>query len=142
VHEWKGTFRDTPAEFYFTSVTGHVYSLDFTKQYNSWDIDPLQLFEATTMKSESNPKMHLTHHLQTCAKGVDYLVLWLDCDREGENICFEVIENCLPNMKHPQVGDKMSHVLRAKFSGRLSKILLGIHPLLTYYCSYYKGRCA
>lgn len=117
MHEWIGTFQNEPAEFHFTSVTGHVYGLDFTKEYNSWDIDPLKLFDAKTMKNESNPKMRLTHHLQSCAKGVDYLILWLDCDREGENICFEVIENCVPNMNHPQKGGKMTNVYRAKFSG-------------------------
>ncbi|KAH8552837.1 DNA topoisomerase [Umbelopsis sp. PMI_123] len=116
VHSWKGTFKGQPALFKFTSVTGHVYNIDFTQEFNSWEIDPLRLFSAPTKKLEANPKMHLCRHLQSESKGVDYLVLWLDCDREGENICFEVIENCVPKMKQATNQGKMSHVYRARFS--------------------------
>ncbi len=36
VHRYMGTFQHSRAEFAFTSVCGHVYSLDFLPQYNNW----------------------------------------------------------------------------------------------------------
>ena len=71
---------------------------------------PEELFDALTEKNEANPKMHLSSTLRQEAKGADYLVLWLDNDREGENICFEVMDAVVPVMK------KSSHqtVFRAK----------------------------
>lgn len=58
VHEFEASFRGSHARFKMTSVIGHVYSLDFPPAYNSWDrVDPMELFDAETVKSESNPKV-------------------------------------------------------------------------------------
>ncbi|KAF6259333.1 DNA topoisomerase [Scenedesmus sp. NREL 46B-D3] len=130
VHEFSGNFKGQQANFKMTSVIGHVYNLDFPPAYNSWDrVDPLELFGAETVKGEANPKAHVCRHLQGEGKGADYLVLWLDCDREGENICFEVqqgekelcmrlldavMDNVLPHMKRGAPGQQA--VFRARFS--------------------------
>ncbi|KAK6038382.1 hypothetical protein COOONC_24115 [Cooperia oncophora] len=67
-------------------------SLDFPPRFNNWErIDPVELYTAPTTKIEANAKMHMNDYLALEAKGADYLVLWLDCDKEGENICFEVV---------------------------------------------------
>ena len=56
---------------------------------------------------------HVKRHLHDCAKGCSHVVLWLDCDREGENICFEVLECAVPAMA---ASRPRRHVWRARFS--------------------------
>eukprot|EP00923_Selenidium_pygospionis_P041898 GHVN01072722.1.p1 GENE.GHVN01072722.1~~GHVN01072722.1.p1 ORF type:complete len:162 (+),score=28.68 GHVN01072722.1:34-519(+) len=95
VHEFRCRFQNEDANIKVTSVVGHVYTTDFPAEFNNWDrTDPLELFDARTVKLESNSKTRIPSHLAKEAKGCQHLVLWLDCDREGENICFEVIECC------------------------------------------------
>ena len=111
VHEFQGTFQGQSAFIKITSVAGHVYTTDFPPQYQNWDrTEPVTLFDAEVVKIEANPKTRLPAHLKAEAKGVSHLVLWLDCDREGENICFEVIRNVKPSLSNPK------NVWRAKFS--------------------------
>ncbi|XP_014227771.1 DNA topoisomerase 3-beta-1 [Trichogramma pretiosum] len=93
VHEWVGQFRNETVNFKMTSVCGHVMSLDFIGKYNNWDkVDPAELFNCPTEKKEAVPKLKIPYFLGKEGGYCDYLVLWLDCDKEGENICFEVIQ--------------------------------------------------
>ena len=61
---------------------------------------------------EADNRSRIIGHLRHEAKGCSAVVLWLDCDREGENICFEVIRCVKPAMaqRHGQ------QIYRAKFS--------------------------
>jgi hypothetical protein len=65
-----------------TSVCGHVFGLDFLSKFNNWDrTDPAELFICQTEKKETTPKLKMPNFLSSEAKGCDYLVLWLDCDK-------------------------------------------------------------
>ncbi|XP_038985908.1 DNA topoisomerase 3-beta isoform X3 [Phoenix dactylifera] len=79
----------------------------------------MDLFQAPILKSESNPKAHIRRHLSQEAKGCGYLVLWLDCDREGENICYEVID-CTGIHEN----DAGRRIYRARFSSVTEKDIL------------------
>ncbi|KAM7277602.1 hypothetical protein ACFE04_004736 [Oxalis oulophora] len=117
VHEFDGKFLGQNVHYKVTSVIGHVFSVDFPAKYQDWaTTDPMDLFQAPVLKSESNPKAHVSRHLNQEARGCGQLVLWLDCDREGENICFEVME-CTGFREN----DSRRRVYRAKFSSVTQK---------------------
>lgn len=52
------------------------------------------------------------------SSNVDFIVLWLDCDKEGENICFEVLDICKNNIPR---SNRVQRVYRAKFSSIANK---------------------
>eukprot|EP01065_Artemidia_motanka_P030973 TRINITY_DN3713_c0_g1_i1.p1 TRINITY_DN3713_c0_g1~~TRINITY_DN3713_c0_g1_i1.p1 ORF type:complete len:519 (+),score=128.96 TRINITY_DN3713_c0_g1_i1:65-1558(+) len=112
VFEYTGKFRGQPARFKFTCTVGHVYSINFTAQYQDWQkVDEDQLFfEARTVKEEASEGARVPAHLKKEAQGCTDIVLWLDCDREGENICFEVLSSVMDSIRD------WEHVWRAKFS--------------------------
>jgi len=75
-----------------TSVVGHVFGLDFDEDTGQ---DPVNLFGAHTRKTieENTEKFGVVETLIELGTTADRLFLWLDCDREGENICFEVCKS-------------------------------------------------
>ena len=80
----------------FSSVAGHLLELEFNPPYNSWrGCRPAELYTAPVSKHVSKGEGEkIKRNLQTLARRAQWLVLWLDCDREGENIAFEVIQVC------------------------------------------------
>ena len=93
IHEFFAYFppAKTKCSVVCTSVLGHLFGTDFDDRDNS-TVNPETLYRARTNKivEELSAKVSLEHLIET-ADGCDYLYLWLDCDNEGENICFEVI---------------------------------------------------
>ena len=58
--------------------------------------------------------MDIKRTLDEEARTCQWLVLWLDCDREGENIAFEVVEVCTEANRH-------LNVWRARFSALIER---------------------
>ncbi|XP_058510330.1 DNA topoisomerase 3-alpha [Solea solea] len=93
-----------------TSVSGHLLALEFEAAFQKWhSCNPVLLFDAEVEKYCPDNMVQIKRTLEKEARQCQALVIWTDCDREGENIGFEVINVCKavkPNLQ----------VFRAKFS--------------------------
>ncbi|CAH8590611.1 unnamed protein product [Schistosoma intercalatum] len=93
-----------------TSVSGHLTNYDFLPNYKSWhSCDPMVLFDAPIVKQVLKDYEPIKQTLQREVRSCQKLIIWTDCDREGENIGIEVIDVC-KEIK-PSI-----EVLRARFS--------------------------
>ncbi|KAK1129739.1 hypothetical protein K0M31_019453 [Melipona bicolor] len=111
IYEFTSKLWNQNCEMIMTSVSGHLLNHDFTGVYRKWHgCHPLTLFDAPVVKDcleENSIKIKKT--LEKEVKKCNALIIWTDCDREGENIGFEIIEVCRaikPNIR----------IYRAKFS--------------------------
>ncbi|KAG2543263.1 hypothetical protein PVAP13_9NG735900 [Panicum virgatum] len=98
-----------------TSVTGHLMELEFEDRFRRWhSCDPADLFHTPVRKSVPQDKQAIKQTLEEEARRCQWLVLWLDCDREGENIAYEVIEVCTGANSH-------LNIWRARFSALIDR---------------------
>ena len=110
---FNGIFKGIKARYTISAVAGHIYTSDFLKEHNKWNaIDHSELYNVPTIKLEATRQVQMPIGIRKLAKGKDIICLWLDCDKEGENICYEVLYNALlvMNKKNYQ------QIYRAKFS--------------------------
>lgn len=68
-------------------------SLDFGVDQKQWVLERIdELFDAQIYKTITKDNKEIEVNLLNYGKQVDTLILWLDCDREGENIAYEVVD--------------------------------------------------
>ncbi|KAF4997853.1 hypothetical protein FDECE_11971, partial [Fusarium decemcellulare] len=87
-----------------TCVTGHLTNVDFTREYKNWSHPPPEaLFNAPIDKKS------IAQNIESQARYANLLVIWTDCDREGEHIGYEIVEAA-------RKGKPGIQVKRARFS--------------------------
>ncbi|XP_054743082.1 DNA topoisomerase 3-alpha isoform X1 [Anastrepha obliqua] len=95
IYEFETEVNRRKCKMVMTSVSGHLLQLDFVGAYRRWnEVDPLALFSAPVQKSCSENYQPILRTLEREVRSCHGLIIWTDCDREGENIGFEIMEVC------------------------------------------------
>ncbi|KAG8969678.1 DNA topoisomerase [Tulasnella sp. 419] len=110
IKNYEFDYPQTNDHFVVTALTGHLFVHDFPDQYRQWNsCDPFILFDAPVELKVASDKTGIATNLKNLARRCQKLVIWTDCDREGENIGSEIVTVC--RQTNPRILVK-----RARFS--------------------------
>lgn len=128
IYEFPYILRNEQVLMRVASVSGHIMTMEFQEPFNKWNmVSPEELFTAPISKIVSNDKSDIVNTLKYASQNIDLLALWLDCDREGENIAYEVISIVSQVKSLPT-----SLIMRAHFSALTKTDIVSAIQNLSY----------
>ena len=94
---FKGKFMGIKSNFKILPIDGHIYQTLLTENKN--ENENKDIYSTPTIKKAKSKKAErYERRIKYLSQDIDILLLWMDNNSEGENICFEVIYNSLPFM--------------------------------------------
>ncbi|KAF9467413.1 prokaryotic type I DNA topoisomerase, partial [Collybia nuda] len=115
IKNYEFDYPQTNSIYTVTSVVGHLTGNDFYDTHRKWNsCDPFALFDAEVETTIDKDKKSIEANLLAQARRADMLMIWTDCDREGEHIGLEIVHVCR-RAKHNIV------VKRARFSAIIAQ---------------------
>jgi len=115
VKNYEFDYPQTNSAYIVTCVSGHLLDHDFTDAHRKWhSCNPADLFDAPVESRVAKDKKTIEQNLMVQARRVDMLMIWTDCDREGEHIGMEIVNVC-------KKTNKSIVVKRARFSAIISQ---------------------
>ena len=102
---FKGKFIGIKSNFKILPIDGHIYQTLLSESKN--ENENRDIYSTPTIKKVISKRAeHYERRIKYLSQEIDILLLWMENNSEGENICFEVIYNSLPFMfkrRYPQI---------------------------------------
>lgn len=104
---------DYGIEVTMTSVAGHLTNIDFSNDRHGWGKCHIyELFDAPLLEVMNKNQKAIAENIKREAKSAQYVMIWTDCDREGEYIGWEIYQEAMKGNR--QLG--LDKLYRANFS--------------------------
>ena len=110
IFEFDYKINNQTTTYRVTSVLGHLMGVEFPESCKNWHATKMEdLFHVPVLKSPAENSLSIIQNLKQFCRDCNDLIIWTDCDREGEAIGFDIIDLC------KQTKNNLD-VYRAKFS--------------------------